>query len=44
MPQAREQVVSSLRFLKKNPNVPEKGMMYIAKKLQEAEEEPGEAR
>jgi len=41
MPQNR-QISSALRFLKQNPNVPEKGLMYIGRKLQETEENPGE--
>ena len=41
MPQNR-QVTSALRFLKQNPNVPAKGLMYISRKLQETEENPGE--
>jgi hypothetical protein len=41
MPQ-RSKVVSALRFINKNPKVPEKGIKYIGRKLQETEEEPGQ--
>jgi phosphorylcholine metabolism protein LicD len=41
MPQ-RSQVTKALRFFHKNPTVPAKGVKFIAKKLQETEEEEGE--
>jgi nitrate/TMAO reductase-like tetraheme cytochrome c subunit len=41
MPQ-RTNVTKALRFLHTHPAIPAKGMKYIAGKLQETEEEPGE--
>jgi hypothetical protein len=32
-------VTKALRFLKQNPRIPEKGIMYIGRKLREEEEE-----
>lgn len=42
MPQ-RDEISKALRFLKQNPQIPEKGIMYIGKKLRETEEEEGQS-
>ncbi len=38
----RAEVTKALRFFSQNPRVPAKGFRYIAGKLQETEEEPGQ--